>query len=518
MADLSEPTRSTDAIDTADGMARSHVRGSSVLLFGRLLAFALNFVSQVLIVRHLSKAGFGAFAYGLSIALVAETAVTLGLDRALGRFVPQFDVRREDGRLFGVIVFVFGVVAALSAALALVILVLGDALASSFADDADGRTTVLVLLLLGPVQALDNLLIGLFAVFTKPWSIFFRRYVFAPGLRLVVVALLVLQDRDATFLAVGYLVSGAAGVAVYLVVLGRGLVASGHVARFRAAPLELPVRVVLAFTLPLLTTDLVFAVIGSLDAFLVGRSWSPDEVGILRAVQPVARFNLLVLTTFGVLFTPLASRLRAQRAADDEIGQLYWRTALWVAVLTYPVFVVSFALASPLTVSLFGERYERSGTVLALLAVGYFVNAASGFNSLTLAVRDRLRDIVVINLAAVVLAVILNVLLVPPHGARGAAAATAGTLVGYTVMRQLGLRRIGIPALHRAYVMPYVAMALGAIALRAIVEGLGLGLVAGALLAGALAIGVLAIARDSLDIGGTFPELARSRVGRLLRV
>jgi O-antigen/teichoic acid export membrane protein len=512
------PTDAPAAAEDAGGeAARSHVRGSSVLLFGRILALGLNFVSQVLIVRHLTKSGFGAFAYGLSIALVAETAVTLGLDRALGRFVPQYDVRREDGRLFGVIVFVFGTVFALSAVLALAALVLGDSLASSFHDDASARRTILLLLLLGPVQALDNLMIGLFAVLTKPWSIFFRRYVFAPGLRLVVVALLVALDRDATFLALGYVLSGVVGIAIYAVVLGRALASGGFIARFRSSPIELPIRTVVAFTLPLLTTDLVFTVLGSLDAYLVGRSWSPDEVGVLRAVQPVARFNLLVLTSFGLLFTPLASRLRAQQAADDELGRLYWRTALWVAVLSFPMFVASFCLASPLTVALFGSRYDRSGAVLAILAVGYFVNAASGFNSLTLAVRDRLRDIVLINLAAVALAVALNLALVPPHGAKGAAMATAGTLIGYTAMRQLALGRIGIPPFDRAYLRPYGAMLVGALALRGAVEALDLELLAALPLALVLVIAVLALSRRSLDIAGTFPELARSRVGRFLR-
>src|SRR6476661_5203575 len=43
------------------------VRGSSLLLLGKVLALGLNFVSQILIVRYLTKNDYGAFAYALSI-------------------------------------------------------------------------------------------------------------------------------------------------------------------------------------------------------------------------------------------------------------------------------------------------------------------------------------------------------------------------------------------------------------------------------------------------------------------
>ena len=36
------------------------------------------------------------------------------------------------------------------------------------------------------IQALDWMVINVFAVFASPWSVFFRRYVLEPGLRLLV--------------------------------------------------------------------------------------------------------------------------------------------------------------------------------------------------------------------------------------------------------------------------------------------------------------------------------------------
>ena len=44
----------------------TQIRGSSLLLFGRIISTAVNVVIQVVIVRYLSKTQFGAFAYALS--------------------------------------------------------------------------------------------------------------------------------------------------------------------------------------------------------------------------------------------------------------------------------------------------------------------------------------------------------------------------------------------------------------------------------------------------------------------
>ena len=51
------------------------LRGSSVLLAGRLLSKVINLGVQIAIVRYLAKDDFGAFAYGLALVLSGELVV-----------------------------------------------------------------------------------------------------------------------------------------------------------------------------------------------------------------------------------------------------------------------------------------------------------------------------------------------------------------------------------------------------------------------------------------------------------
>ena len=63
---------------------------------------------------------------------------------------------------------------------------------------------LLILVLLAPIDALDDLLISLFAIFDSPRSIFVRRYILGPALRLGVALAVVLASGGAIELAVGY--------------------------------------------------------------------------------------------------------------------------------------------------------------------------------------------------------------------------------------------------------------------------------------------------------------------------
>lgn len=501
---------------TSGDATRTQIRGSSLLLIGRLLSLAVNLAVQVMIARYLSKRDYGAFAYALSFVTLGQSIVLLGLDRAITRFLPIYEERRDFARMFGTIVLAVATAVSLGLALVLVVVGFRGAIEGSLIADRHAVTVLSILIFLSPIQALDEILIGMFAVLSRPRSIFFRRYVAGPALRLAVVLLLVLGGTDVSFLALGYVLTGGAGVAFYSVVLVRVLRERGLLRRFTLGTMRVPAREVLAFTIPLLTTDLVYAMTYWSDAVLLGHFRGAADVAAFRVVQPAARLNELVISSFALLFTPVAARLFARR--DEEgINRLYWQTALWLAVLSFPVFAVTFSLARPVTVTLFGERYEQSAVYLALLSFGYYFQAALGFNGLTLKVFGKLRYIVSVNLLVVVINVGVNLLLIPRYGALGAAIGTTTTLVAFNVLKQAGLRLgTGISLFQWRHTRVYLAIVASALFLLGVQVLFSPPLAVGLALA-VLASGVvLAVGRGSLEVGATFPELRRFRLVRLL--
>jgi O-antigen/teichoic acid export membrane protein len=474
-----------------------------------VLALAVTFLTQILIVRYLTKSQYGAFAYALSLVTLGESIVSLGLNRADTRFLSIYDERRDYARLFGTILMVAATILSLGLTLFLLVYGLRGWLAGALISDTQAIWLLVILIALSPLQALDQLLMGVFAVLDNPRAIFFRTHVLAPVLRLGVVLLLVLGRQPVSFLAVGYVVTGAVGTLLFGLVLARLLRARGYLAHFRLRKVELPFRPLFGFALPLLTTDLVYVVMNSFDAVLLGRYRGTVEVAAFRAVQPLANLNTVVFTSFTLLYLPLAARLY-ERDDREGIQDLYWQTAVWIAILTFPVFAVTFALAEPTTVLLFGARYADSGTYLALLALGSYFQAALGFNGLTIQVFGRLRYTVTVNLVAVVYNAAVNLVLIPRYGALGAAVGTCSALVVHNLLKQVGLGLgTGIAMLDRRYVRVYLTVAAGALALWVISLLISPPAVVGLGLAAVVSAGVLGLNRGLLQLGRVFPEISR---------
>jgi O-antigen/teichoic acid export membrane protein len=240
-------------------------------------------------------------------------------------------------------------------------------------------------------------------------------------------------------------------------------------------------------------------------------------VAELRAVFPVAMTMSYLLSTFVHLFTPLAVRLHT-RGDHAELTHLYWRTAAWSTIVAYPLFLAATGLAEPVTELLFGERYEDAAILLAILAGGLFVTAATGPNDHLLAAIGEVRYLAVTNLLAIGVGLALNFVLISRYDAVGAALAASVTFALVNLARQVGLRtRTQVGFLDREtaplYVLVVVVTACYYAVLAALTPPLGVSVGLTALAVAA----VLLAARRNLALTDTFPELARLPGARLLR-
>src|SRR5262245_8076009 len=105
---LSTVTPEPSSEASSQAASRQSLRGSSLLLVGRLLSLLINFAAQVLVVRYLSTRAYGAFAYALAAVAFFDGISSLGLKRGISRFAPIYHERRDWNRLFGTLALTFG--------------------------------------------------------------------------------------------------------------------------------------------------------------------------------------------------------------------------------------------------------------------------------------------------------------------------------------------------------------------------------------------------------------------------
>lgn len=500
-------------------MDREHVRGSMLLLVGRLLSLVFTVATQIVIIRALAKTDYGVFAYALTLVASGRILLSLGQGKVLSRFMSTYEEERDYPRMFGSMLLAVGTILVTSTILLGVLAVYAEPLLGGSFSDPRAVQVLLVLMFLAPMEALDQVFVSLFAVFSKARAIFFRKYLLTPILRLSVVLVLVLFSGDVFLLAAGYVGTQVIGLAVYMALLVRVLRERGILHHLRLRTIIWPVRSVFSFSIPTLTNELVVLATHMGTVVMLGIYYGAAEIAEYRAVVPAARLNQVVFQTFVTLFLPMAARLYA-RGEYANLRDAYWRSSVFLAVFTFPVFAMTGLFATTTTVTLFGERYASSGVVLMALSVGYYFSMALGFNVYVLQIHGRLRYLVVSNVCVAFAFLGLALLLIPLYGALGAGIAVGGTMIGQNIANQLVLastmRAHGEP--RTRYLRPYLVIAAVAAALALVHLVLDPGILGAlaAVLVGSLV--VLRLSRRWLHLTDTFPELLKvPGLGRLVR-
>ncbi len=501
---MSDPAPASDSNQNALGR---QLRGSSLLLVGRVLSKFVNFGIQVAIVRLLTKDDFGAFAYGLAIALAGELVVKFGLGRGANRFIPHYAEHGQRAEVLGTLALTASVIVVLGS-FSLAILWWVSGLGWAGFPSGNGARVVLILAALAPIQALDTICIQTLACFSSPRAIFFRKHVLGPGLRAAAVAIVLIAGGSTPMLAVAYFAGGVVGLLVCLRLTLRELRAN------KILPLpfkqwRVPWRPLLRFSLPLLSSDLVFITLTGVTTVLLMRTHGESGVAAMRAVVPAAMLNTLVAQSFSILFMPAAMRVRAQ----GDLAQLrkhHWQSAGWVTVLSFPIFALTFGVAPDLVPILLGPEYAESASLLALLALGHYLSVCMGFNGQMLEVLNRTRSIVWTDFLSIATGLSLATMLCPEYGALGAAIAVTAARVLGTLARQTVLLRtteIGSVPQGQRSIWLKVLLAVGAI--------IGLGwfwqppFLGQLLVVAIVSIALLRSTARELDLSNSFPELRR---------
>ena len=513
MTDVNAPA---GHVPRASGLASTQVRGSALLLIGRVLAMLLGVVTQLLLVRVLSKDDFGAFSWGLSIVTVVQAFVPLGLDRIDSKHLALSDERGDDRRLVGVLLAETMVISVTGSIVFVGTLALQSHLYPGLAPSALAANLLVLLVLLAPLGALDTMVLNAFAVFAKSRSVFFRRYVLEPSLRLSAVAIVLLGGGSLYDLTLGYILAAALGMAIYGVMLVRLLRKLGVLRNLRGR-VTIPMRELLIDGLPLLTSTLVYAAINAVPALYLGAVGNATDVANLRAIAPIATVAMAASTAFAVLYLPTVTRMW-ERGDHHGVRISYWRTALWVSLAAFPALLMSTAYAGTTTVTLLGERYASSAPLLAICGVGYFFQSASGFSAQILTVAGRRRYLFWTNALTLLIGFISSAALIPTYGALGAAWATTITLVTSNVLRQLGLRGLPVRVFDLRVLAPYILMIVIALDLAGLQSVAPVGFVVAMAISSLATLALLLFTVPWLDVPGTFPELMRLPVfGGVLR-
>jgi O-antigen/teichoic acid export membrane protein len=505
-----------DPSDGADAarLNKRNVRGSMLLLVGRLVSLSFTVLTQIVIVRTLSKSDYGVFAYAFTLTAAGRILLSLGQGRLLSRFMAKYEEERDYARMYGAILMaVAAILVTGTLLLAAMAFGLAPLIGANF-DNPSMTSVLLILMFLAPLNALDQVFVSIFAVFSKPTAIFFRKYLLTPALQLGVVVFIASTGGSVEELALGYVLSSALGIGLYFWLFFGVMRDRGISFRWGKDRVIFPFREVTSFSVPTLTTELVYLVTNTGSVIILGHYHGSKAVANFRAVLPAARLNQVVYQTFVTMFLPMTTRLHS-RGDHKGVRKTYWHSSHFLAVSTFPIMVMTTVFARVTTVTLFGHRYASASVVLVALSIGFYVSIALGFNVYVLQVYGRLKFLIYSNIGVCIVSLGLAFALSPKYGASGAAIASGATMAAQNIVNQIALIRVmGWGPDPMQWIRPYLAVAAGLLMLVAVRLVFDPGFILAVLVSAVVSLGVLRLTRHALELLSMFPELRRVRLLR----
>lgn len=492
----------------SESTAKKQIRGSGLLLSGRVVSLALNLLTQVITVRYLSKTDYGLFAYALAVVSMGSSINVLGMERTVGRYVPIYEESQDPASAAGVLVFALGTVVIFGIAIVGSVIGLRGLLGDSIIENQAVFPILIILIGLVPINAIDSLLQAVLSVFGKPKAIYLRRHILGPGFKLAAVSLTVAMQGDVQTLSIAYLLAGLIVLLFYGVMLPKILREHWIIEYLKPGASRIEYRRLIRFTLPIFFGDIAlefrFFVIVAILKYLHDLA----HIAEYRAVMPIARLNVEVLLSFSLLFLPMASRLLA-RKNDELLSEIRTHISMWVAVLSFPIFAACITLSAPIVSLILGDRYLASAPILEILAVGFFFNSALGLTQQTLRALGKIKVLFFIDILATGLTIVLAFVFIPRFGAIGAAVTTSASLIIYNCMNTAMLWRItGSNPLPWKYVRILLIVAACTAALSVLKTGLSIDSIPISILLAGLAWAiVLSSSWKSLHFSDMFPEI-----------
>ena len=504
----------------AKNAASKFLRGGALLLVGRVFAIVIKFAVQLMFIRYLPKEQFGAFAYVISIVDMSQILVLIALDKTASRFIPIYSENDDKKSILGFLLISVWTVLTLSAIILLFVFTRGDFIVSTLISDHISYVLLLFVITLVPAQALDSLFQGVFAAFGDVRSIFFRRYVLWPILQFVVILFIVLLQFDVFLLAIGYALSGVLTTATYAFMLVGLMRREGLVENFSLRNgIKFKFGEIYGFTLPMFLTGIVLIVRSQFIIIFMEFFNGVVAVAEYRAVEPVLRLITIVYDSFVYLYLPMVSRLFA--SSDDEgVDELYWRATAWMAIITFPVFLVTFSLSDSVVALLFPDEYSSSSLIMAVMAIGAYVDVVAGFNKDTLRAYNRIKYLMFVDILIMFIALISIFLFVPSLGALGGGIAYVVVIIFNNVLYHIGLVRFtSVRLFDFSYLSIYLTIIISAIALKLIQTYFALPLFITLPIVALISILILRANVMKLKVGETFPELLKVPIlNKLLKV
>lgn len=168
------------------------------------------------------------------------------------------------------------------------------------------------------------------------------------------------------------------------------------------------------------------------DTVMIGMFLTPMDVGFYHAASRISLLVVLGINSANMYIAPLISELYTQDRMA-ELQNIITTATKWIFSFTLVAGISIIFIGKPL-LAFFGEKFTDGYTSLIILTGGNIINAFSGSVGFLMAMTGFQKISAVVMGATSIINIILNLILIPAMGIKGAAIATSLTTIVWNVV------------------------------------------------------------------------------------
>jgi O-antigen/teichoic acid export membrane protein len=409
--------------DAKQKALNSLAKGAGVTAIAMFASKALTYLYRITIARFVGPDAYGQLSIALMVVGLGGTIGLLAFHKGLRKFIPEFRIQEDKGKIKGAVLSSLYIAAPLSLAITLITFFGAEFIAVNIFEIPE----------LIPVLKIMSVVpfFGTLASIFLDTTVGFNKIIYRAGtfkilenlIQLLITASLVIIGFGVVGAAWGYIAGTitSAILGFYFMEKKVGpIIFSDTEAKYQHKKL-------LKYSYPLLLSGMIGTILSWADTALLGYYMTDFDVGLYNAALPTAMLILLPHQAIGSLAISSFSELKEKN--EKSMEESLQTATYWVFSLVFPTFLIMLLFSEQVLTLLFGSQYTQASLALSILAIGYLFDSSVGRVGSFLESKGYTNYLMYNNVAALLLNIILNVILIPIYGIIGAAIATASTTI-----------------------------------------------------------------------------------------
>jgi len=384
------------------------IKGAGIIFSMSILESAFGYFIRILLAKRLTMEEFGLFFAVYSIVLVVGSIKSLGTGAALQKFIPEYQINNENGKIKSLLSYVFSFNLLTSLVLLITFYFFPEGLINTYFKSDLAKPLLLLLFIFVSIDSFSKLISAYFL--SRHFSFL---YSIEPLIAKASILILLLVMAEINVLGASWIhiVTASLALAVNFSLFFRHF----SFFRYKALITKRLIKEIFTFTYPLTIRSVFGVLMARVDTLALVYFRPLLEVAIYNAILPTADILLMFGRSFGKIIFPMSSELWILNN-KEKIVFLVKKVHFYLFLLSAPLVLMMSVFSRSILKILFGIGYAEGALGLQILAASFLFGGMNIFSSGVLMgigkPKEATKAIIVVN----ILNLGLNFLLIPFFG------------------------------------------------------------------------------------------------------